>query len=219
MLTPKGIDPGFAHSPGKAYLEPHTVPPLTGYDAVLAERGAAWPTGFTPPPVPAPTKIPASAILPTGTPPERAVQDFLGMFGATMDKGAVMIDATGSAVAVTKALFDDGKGNFKWLSKPDKARRLEHMPLLARTLAEPDEVWWRWEKSRDEKGRWLLKRRYLKAFEIEGAPENRQYGIVAFEWSKAGWTGSTAFVPDRKDPANRASYFDRQRIGRFVFKK
>ena len=30
VSVPKGIDPGFAYNPGKAWLEPHTVPPLQG---------------------------------------------------------------------------------------------------------------------------------------------------------------------------------------------
>jgi uncharacterized protein with gpF-like domain len=45
VWVPKGIDPGFAYNPGKAWLEPQTVPPLQGYDAVLKERKTAWPTG------------------------------------------------------------------------------------------------------------------------------------------------------------------------------
>jgi SPP1 gp7 family putative phage head morphogenesis protein len=216
VLTPKGIDPGFATNPGKAYLEPHTVPPLTGYDAVLQERKAAWPTGFTPPPAPAPTKVPASALLPANTPPEQAVSDFLGVFGASMDQGATFTDAAGSTLAITKALFQDGSGQFKWLANPGKATRIPYTKLLASTLATPDEIWWAWEASRDAPGQWLLKRRYLKAFEVEGAGE---YGIAAFEWGKTGWLGSTAFVPDHASPDKRQAYFNRQRVGRLVWEK
>ncbi|MDR0673351.1 MAG: hypothetical protein LBF93_06780 [Zoogloeaceae bacterium] len=222
VRTPKGIDPGFAYSPGKAWLEPHTVPPLTGYDAVLKERAAAWPTGFTPPPAPTPTKIPANAILPANTPPEQAVADFLNIFGATMDKGALFTDAAGSPLAISKALFIQGEDKtgdkFKWLATPGKAKRIQHINLLAMTLADPDEIWWAWEKSRDNPGKWLLKRRYLKAFEIEGNALN-EYGIVVFEWGRTGWSGSTAFLPTRKANPGRGRYFDKQRIGRIVFKK
>ncbi|WP_413460191.1 PBECR2 nuclease fold domain-containing protein [Herbaspirillum huttiense] len=216
VRVPKGIDPGFAYNPGKAWLEPHTVPPLQGYDAVLKERGATWPTGFTPPAAPAPTSVPRSLLLAPNTPPETAVKEFLDVFGATMERGAAYTDSAGTTMAVTKALFQDGNGELKWLTNPDKASRLEYTYLLAMTLVEPDEIWWNWEKSRSESGRWLLKRRYLRAFELEGSGE---YGVVAFEWGRTGWTGSTAFVPDRKSPENRAAYFDRQRIGRLLFKK
>jgi SPP1 gp7 family putative phage head morphogenesis protein len=216
VLTPKGIDPGFAYNPGKAYLEPHTVPPLIGYDAVLKEREAAWPSGFTPPPAPAPTQIPASALLPPDTPPEQAVSDFLGVFGASMDQGVTFTDAAGSTLAITKALFEDGHGQLKWLANPEKASRLPYIKLLATTLATPDEIWWAWENSRDHPGQWLLKRRYLKAFDVAGSGE---YGIAAFEWGRDGWLGSTAFVPDHSTPEKRLAYFNRQRVGRLVWEK
>lgn len=216
VWVPKGIDPGFAYNPGKAWLEPQTVPPLQGYDAVLKERGTQWPTGFTPPPMPKPTLVPKTALLPADTVPEAAVSDFLEVFGATMDEGASFIDAAGSALAITKALFQDGKGEFKWLSSPGKASRLESIYLLAMTLIEPDEIWWVWVKDHQDKGNWRLKRRYLRTFQIEGSDE---YGFGVFEWGKTGWTGATTFMGTQKTPEERAAYFDKQRMGRLLFNK
>lgn len=214
VRVPKGIDPGFAYNPGKAFLEPHTVPPLTGYDAVLKERGATWPTSIERPPLPAPTRIPASAVLPPETPPQTAVEDFLDVFGATLEKGAAFTDAAGSTLAITKSLFIKGSDkegdNFKWLAEPEKSDRLKYINLMAMTLIEPDEIWWAWEKDAGEPGKWRLKRRYVKAFEIDG---DGRFGVGVFEWSKSGWTGATAF------PASKQKYFDRQRIGRLVWKK
>lgn len=216
VWVPKGIDPGFAYNPGKAWLEPHTVPPLTGYDAVLKERGTAWPTGFKAPALPKPTKVPGSVVLPAGTAPELAVTDFLDVFGATLDEGAAFTDAAGSTLAITKALFikgsDKAGDNFKWLAEPDKADRLKYINLLAMALIEPDEIWWSWDKDASNPGNWRLRRRYLRAFELEDAGK---YAISVFEWGKAGWTGSTAFpVGDKK-----AAYFDKQRKGRLIYKK
>ncbi|AJF00075.1 PBECR2 nuclease fold domain-containing protein [Pandoraea apista] len=216
VRVPKGIDPGFAYNPGKAWLEPQTVPPLTGYDAVLKERGTPWPTSFTPPPTPRPTLVPKSVLLPSGTAPEVAVTDFLDVFGASMTKGAVFTDAAGSSLAITKALFEDGQGQFKWLSAPRKAARLESINLLAMTLIEPDEIWWGWVKDFGANGRWRLKRRYLRAFELGDSTE---YGMAVFEWGSNGWTGATAFMGTQKTAEDRAAYFDKQRIGRLVFKK
>lgn len=223
VTTPVGIDPGFAYNPGKAWLEPHTVPPLTGYDAVLKERGAAWPTGFKAPPLPTATTVPKSVLLPADTPPEVAVSDFLEVFGASMDEGAAFVDATGQRLAITKALFQDGTGEFKWLAKPEKLDRLRHVNLMAMTLIEPDEIWWSWEEDRlwsaenpDDPKRWRLKRRYLRAFELEGSGE---YGVAAFEWGSAGWIGSTAFMAEPSNDKARLKYFDKQRIGRLVFHK
>ncbi len=216
IMTPQGIDPGFAHNPGNAWLEPHTVPPLTGYDAVLKERNAAWPTGFTPPAAPKPTAVPKSAILPPNTPPETAVKDFLDVFGATPSQGVAFTDVSGVTLAVTKALFTDGQGQYKWLAAPGKTERLEFIHLLAMTLIEPDEIWWNWEQDRAENGRWRLKRRYLRAFEVAGTGE---YGIVAFEWGRTGWSGSTAFMASPSNDKARLKYFNKQRVGRLMYQK
>jgi hypothetical protein len=223
VRVPKGIDPGFAYNPGKAYLEPLTVPPLTGYDAVLKERDKPWPTGADRPALPVPKKVPSSTILPPGTPPHVAVEDFLDVFGATVSEGAAFTDATGSTLAISKALFEDGSGEFKWLGKPEKIDRLRYINLMAMTIIEPDEIWWSWEEDRahsnenpDSPKRWRLKRRYLRAFEVEDSGE---YGISVFEWSGRGWTGSTAFVAEPSNDRARLKYFDKQRIGRLLFKK
>lgn len=215
VQVPKGVDPGFAYNPGKAWLEPHTVPPLPEHLDVLKERGTPWPDGFKPPKVGEPTIVPSSVRHSPGTPPEVAVADYLDIFGATLKQGVAFTDVAGSTLAITKALFEDGKDDFKWLSKPSKAARLENLNLLAMALIDPDEIWQVWEKSRDDKGRWLLKRRYLKYFQIDGTDE---YGFAVFEWGKTGWTGSTTFMGTQKTPEERADYFDKQRIGRLIFK-
>ncbi|NTZ82367.1 hypothetical protein FCJ61_04875 [Burkholderia metallica] len=216
IRVPKGIDPGFAYNPGKAWLEPHTVPPLQGYDAVLQERGTPWPTGYTPPPMPTPTKVPVNALLPSGTAPEVAVTDFLEVFGASMDHGAVFTDAAGSSLAVTKALFDDGYGGFAVPPTRRKAGRFESVNLLAMTLIEPDEIWWAWVKDAADDGRWRLKRRYLRAFELEGGSE---YAHVAFEWGRNGWTGDAAIMGAADTASERTAHFDKLRNGRLVYKK
>ena len=226
VWVPKGIDPGFAYNPGKAWLEPHTVPPLQGYDAVLKERGTPWPKkggggngnggGNAPPVMPKPTRIPADVILPADTAPKVAVADFLDVFGASMDQGAAFTDAAGSTLAITKALFQDGNGEFKWLAQAEKADRLRYVNLLAMTLIEPDEIWWAWVQDTKEKGRWRLKRRYLKIFDIEGTGE---FAFAVFEWGTEGWTGATTFMANQKSEEFRQAYFARQRNGRLVYKK
>jgi hypothetical protein len=192
------------------------VPPLQGYDAVLKERGVEWPTGFKVPTMPTPTKIDGAAILSADIQPELAVADFLDVFGADMQTGSAFTDAAGSTLAITKALFQDGKGEFKWLSSEKKLKRLQYINLLAMTLIEPDEIWWVWVKDHHEKGRWRLKRRYLRAFEVDGTNE---YAVSVFEWGRTGWTGSTAFMTTQPTEALQEAYFNKQRNGRLVFKK
>jgi hypothetical protein len=216
VSTPEGIDPGFGYNPGKAYLEPLTVPPLQGYDAVLKARGVKWPTSFKVPAAPKPTVIDRAAILPPDTPPEQAVTDFLDVFGADMEVGSVFTDAAQTSVVISKALFTDGSGDFKWLAKENKANRLQYINFLAMTVADPDEIWWVWVKDNKESGRWRLKRRYLKAFEVDGTNE---YGVAVFEWGRTGWTGATTFMQTQKTEDEKFRYFDKQRDGRLVYKK
>lgn len=224
VWVPKGIDPGFGYNPGKAWLEPLTIPPLQGYDAVLKARKVEWPTSFKVPAAPKPTVIDKAAILPPDTPPEQAVAEFLNVFKADLLVASVWPDVTGTHMVISKELFTDGDGEFKWLSSDKKVDRLKYINLLAMTLEDPDEVWWVWDldgesnkKKPDQPKRWRLKRRYLKAFEIEG---ESKYGVVAFEWSRAGWSGSTAFMTRDKDsPEKQFKYFDAQRRGRLVYKK
>lgn len=218
VLTPKGIDPGFAYNPGKAYLEPHTVPPLQGYESVLRERQGAWPADMVRPPVPTPKRVPASALNPKDTDPDAAVSQYLDVFGASLEKGAVFEDVTGSHITVSRALFTAGadkeNGPYKWLASPGKGSRIEDLNLLAYALAEPDEVWWHWAPGwgGDSKTTkvWRLKRRYIKRFEIDGEQMN---GLAIFEWGANGWTGATTFVPGTQE------YLDKVRLGKLVYKK
>lgn len=87
VKVPKGIDPGFAYNPGKAYLEPLTVPPLTSYADVLTLRKKPWPTDFKAPEASPATKVSANIRMPKGTNPVIGVEEFLGIFGATLEQG------------------------------------------------------------------------------------------------------------------------------------
>jgi SPP1 gp7 family putative phage head morphogenesis protein len=223
VRTPVGCDPGFGYNPGKAWLEPHTVPPLQGYEAVLKTRDQPWPTSIEVPPLPIPTAVKSSILLPYDIDPAVAVEDFLSAFGADLETGVVFEDAAHVPVAITKKLFEDGNGDFKWLAKPEKAQRLQSITLLAMAIIEPDEIWWAWEQdyshareNPDAQPRWRLKRRYLRAFEIN---ESAEFGIAAFEWGSNGWAGSTAFTATQKSATDRLAYFTKQRVGRLIYKK
>jgi hypothetical protein len=215
VLTPKGIDPGFAYNPGKAYLEPHTIRPLQGYESVLTHRSGDRPTGVARLPLPTPKRVPPSALNPKNMDPSEAVSRFLDVFGASLDQGSVFEDVTSTRLVVSKSLFivgaDKEGGPFKWMTAPGKADRIEQMNLLAYTLAEPDEVWWHWVKdwSADGKkeGRWRLRRRYIKLFEIDG---QQQAGLAVFEWGEKGWSGTTTFMPNTLD------YLEKMRVGELI---
>lgn len=218
VLTPKGIDPGFDYNPGKAYLEPHTVPPLQGYESVLKERQGKFPAGMARPTVPKPKRMPSSVLNPSDLDPEEAVSRHLDIFGATLEQGAIFEDVTGTHITVSKALFISGpdkiNGPFKWLKATGKSNRIEDLNLLAYALADPDEVWWHWTPDWSPEGRaigrWRLKRRYIKLFNVDG---QEQAGIAIFEWGDNGWTGATTFTPDTM------GYLDKVRLGKLVHQK
>lgn len=205
VRVPKGIDPGFAYNPGKAYLEPLTVPPLTGYGAVLKQRDKPWPTGFKVPDMPKPTKVSPAILLPADIAPEVAVAEFLSIFGATMEEGAAFTDAAGSTLAITKALFADGAGGVAI-----SADLVSNINLLAMTLLEPDEIWWHWVRDEADVGRWRLKRRYLRAFEVDNS---NQFVAVSYEWGRTGWAGDQ--ITASKTQAD--AWLDDSRIGRPLY--
>ncbi len=114
------------------------------------------------------------------------------------------------------SLFEDGDGDFKWLASTKKSERLKYINLMAMSLLEPDEIWWVWVKDHKNDGRWRLKRRYLRAFSIEGVTE---FAISVFEWGGDGWLGSTTFMAEPSSEKARFKYFDKQRNGRLVYMK
>jgi hypothetical protein len=132
-----------------------------------------------------------------------------------VDQGVVFTDVTGAPLAIDAALFQDGAGNWK----ADKNGRGPFMRLLAETVQTPDEIWLRWEESRDRPGQWLLKRRYVRGFEVAG-DDGPQYGLSVFEYGKDGWTGSTTMIaqPERSAEARRR-YIERQRDGFLLYQK
>lgn len=81
--TPKGVAPGFAYNPGKAYMNPETVPTLPPeYAPVLAARGLVWPTGVitVTPGTPAPRKVTAADLLPGDADNDTCARQFLQAF-------------------------------------------------------------------------------------------------------------------------------------------
>lgn len=193
-------DKGFSGNPGKAWLKPFTPPPLGGLPKT-------FPVGAALPDLPEPTPVPATRLLPDNLTPEAYADAFLAEFGASIDRATVFHDVTGDVLPVSRDLFTDSAGKFK----STKGERGPYMRLLAESIREPDEIWLRWEESRDRPGVWLLKRRYIKSFSLnEGADVH--YGLSVFEYGQDGWTGSTTMMaqPDRSVGA-RKRYIEKQR--------
>lgn len=201
-------DAGWSYNPGQEALRPFIPPPLDTLPSTFSP-------GVSLPDLPAPTVVPATRLLAAGLPPEDYARAFLTEFGADVGRGVVFKDVTKAPLAIDEALFKDGAGNWK----ADKNGRGPYLRLLADTLKEPDEIWLRWEESRDNPGQWLLKRRYIRGFEITGE-NGPQYGLSVFEYGKDGWSGSTAMVAQpSRGPAARRRYIERQRDGFLLHQK
>jgi SPP1 gp7 family putative phage head morphogenesis protein len=201
-------DIGFEGNPGLDALRPFTPPPL---DALPR----TFPVGVALPELPPATPVPASRLLAADLPAEDYARAFLAEFGADIGKPVVFTDVTGGHLVVGEELFRDGAGAWK----ADKNGRGPYMTLLADAIRSPDEIWLRWEEARDQPGKWLLKRRYIKTFEVAGE-NGPQFGLSVFEWGKDGWSGSTVMVaqPERS-ATSRKRYVERQRDGFMLYRK
>lgn len=198
-------DVGWSYNPGKAWMKPFTPPPLDTLPRSFAP-------GVALPDLPKPAPVDAKRILPTGLPPDDYANHFLSEFGASLDKPVLFKDVTGQPLTISDDLFKDGAGQWKIL----KNDREPYLPLLADTIRTPDEIWLRWEESRDKPGAWLLKRRYIKAFELSDGV----FGLGVFEAGQDGWSGSTLFMPKiDRTPQSRMDYIQKQRNGFLHYRK
>lgn len=204
-------DAGFSPARGDGWQAAFTPRPLDAAPATFP-RNMVTPKPF--PPLPVPVAFPASRLLGSGLAPEVYAMTFLAEFKAAIGKPVTYLDVTAEPLMINEGLFKDDRGAWKIT----KRGRAENILLLADTIKQPDEIWLRWEESRNNPGKWLLKRRYLKAFiaEQDGV---QVYGVGAFEYSKEGWVGSTAFQASADTEVKRRAYFEAQRDGFLLYQK
>lgn len=205
--VPNGIGLGFDYNVGKARLRAFTPPPTGGL-----------PTSFPPntdlPDMPKPRAAAADDILPTGQTDDEYIDGFLGKFGTARNQPAVIFtDKAGEDLVISEDLFRDAAGALKL----NKGPRKRYLPIVARALKEPDEIWWIWEEIKDAPGRYQLRRRYISRFTVDGS---QVPGLVVFEHGQNGWTGTTAFAPNADRNANNQDrYLSRQRAGTLAYRR
>jgi hypothetical protein len=212
--VPLGIDPGFEHTPGQSWLR-HSTPQFK----------EQWPANAKPIPIgpaakpalPKPSVAKQSDLLPDDLPEDGYVNAFLNEFGA--DGPMVYKDVLGEPMAINDYLFRSADGQLK-VSK-DKLRH-RYMRLLARAIKEPDEVWSILEPDHSRPGKYRLKRRYIKRWQMEESGQ-QVHGFSAFEYGQGIWTGNTVFTPYSKKQGQRVpernTYLERQREGVLLFRK
>lgn len=201
--VPVGIDPGFDYHPGKAALRPLIPPPLDTPPAGAAAHHAV-------PPV-LPSTQRGAPLLPPGLTDQEYAAAFLARFGATVDSPAIYRDVLDEPLVMGKELFQDGRGEWK----ANKQGRGRYLLLLAEAITDPDEIWLHWEEMRANPGRWLLRRRYIKAFDLGDA----QFGLAMFEWGRYGWRGATIFAPTQATDDARRAYIEKQRAGELIYQR
>jgi SPP1 gp7 family putative phage head morphogenesis protein len=201
-------DAGFGYNPGASSLKPFTPPPLE-------DPPRSFPHGVDLPALPKPQTVAASKLLAAELPPEQYAAAFLDEFGLTPGEARVFEDVTHAPLVISEDLFKDSAGQWK----ADKNKRGPFMRLIADAVRKPDEVWLRWEESRDNPGTWLLKRRYIKGWEVAGE-NGAHYALSVFEFGKDGWQGSTAMMANAGRGADaRLRYANSQREGFLAYRR
>ncbi|WKE65064.1 PBECR2 nuclease fold domain-containing protein [Gallaecimonas kandeliae] len=172
VRVPDGIDPGFEHTPGRARLESAVPPPIASPNPTGTPSLPSRPPGDL-----LPEPRPVSASLSPATSPEQAVSDFLSPFGATSASPAVFQDVVGERLAIGKTLLTDASGALA------STVPTAELPLVAKALQAPDEIWVRLEWHPELK-KATLTRLYLARFQVPGQPLPV---LVVVQWGADGW--------------------------------
>lgn len=205
VRVPEGIDPGFEYIPGAARLRSAIPPEIPEPQLSGSTGGHGLPNRRPSDPLPPPRPFDASELLPEGLPPQDYAASFLERLGATIERPVVFTDVTGERLVLGAALFQKPDGTWK----ADKRKRGPYMPLLARTLEEPDEIWVRleWHYAQQKA---VVRRRYIARFDVEG---QQVPALVVFDLGHGSWSGTTAFSP------STAEYNAAERIGVRIYQR
>ncbi len=181
-VLPKGIDPGFEYAPGRARLissipaeKPiNVIGTANSYGLPNMQGNTAMPTA----------RAFKGKLLPDDLDDEAYVTEFLKQVGISGEEGVVR-DPIGERIVIGRSLFEKKSGALK----SNKRNRGRFMPLLAKALLDPDEIWVRIEALGKNKAL-RISRRYVSQFYIEG--EEKPF-LAVFERSADGWFGVTTF--------------------------
>jgi SPP1 gp7 family putative phage head morphogenesis protein len=202
VQVPAGIDPGFDHNPALSRLR--SVVPV--FDDLPPKTG---PVMQALPRLPPPTEVRANVLLPQGLATQEYIAAFMGEFGPGPELGPkVFEDVAGAQLVLDKELFWDRKAQDY---KVQKRGREVYMRLLARTIAQPDEIWER-QEPHGLKGKPVARRRYFARWRIDGQD---QVTVGVFELGPEGWSGITTYQAE--DDASAENLLNQYRIGTRVY--
>lgn len=207
-----GVRPGrgFAYNPGEASARPFTPPPIDDNNPFYVRLPQTLAPGALPPRLPPGTRISDADLYPEALTAEEVADRFLAEFGAARDRPVTFRDVRGEPLNIGIDMLVNPDGTLK----STKGARGRYLGLVAGAIREPDEIWLRWEESRHKPGEWFLRRRYIRAYEIEGG----QYGLAVFEDGANGWRAITGFAPKAdRTPQARQRYIDEYRGGFLLY--
>lgn len=168
-----GVDPGFSFNVGKAWLDgvtPRPIPDAPDDGAEAVETSAA-------------RFEREGELLDAGVGLEEGAAAFLAELGA--EGGRVITDPAGQRLAVGPALFRRLDGTAPALP----ALRIRSLQLIARAIAEPDQIRETWREAED--GRRMLVRRYIAGFHTPDGLID-----VMAEFGTDGWRARSSAEPD-----------------------
>ena len=207
--VPVGIDGGWNYTPGESWVRSQTPNQLddwatsqdaTSKDTIPDTQVARGPD------LPPPRSVPQSVLMDDDETEEAYVEEFLGEFDASIDQEAYYQDAAGETIVVSDELFRASDGSYK----VKKRGRNRLVRLLARTLADPDEIWARLEPMRNDPGEWILSRYYVARWNVDG---EEQQAVSILQWTPEGWHGVTTF------DASSVAQMERRRAGIRLYRR
>ena len=185
VSVPQGIDPGFAHTPGRARLSGLTPAEIEGR-APLRPAGVPDASARSALPDPRPA---AARPLPADAGPDAAARGFLAPFGAEAAP-AVFADVIGERLVFGPEML---RGDRAGILRDSRA---PYLPLLAETIREPDEIWTRIEYDAAS-GAAQVARRYLARRTLPGLDQP-----LLLVWERRGNGWQARIEPEPADPAS-----------------
>lgn len=202
VQVPSGIDPGWDHAPGASRLDATVPPRLPWHD-----DPPGVPNNGPTEPLPPPARVPATVLLPEPPAPADTGRVFLQALNTDTAAPSIVRDVLGERVVVGPGMFTDSpaavapSAAVPAIPAPTSALTPaigQALPLLARLLSNPDEVWARvlWLAGQ---GSAVVVRRYLGRFEVVAEDGSTRLVSLALERSAAGWAATVdGDIEDRR---------------------
>ncbi len=182
--TPQGIDPGFGYNPGIAgYGRGAELSAMEAHGRFTALQSPFGNRPSDPEPLsPRPAPSGLGATLGPDPSPDALYRAWTDAIGAGE---VILTDPTGARVRLSPAVVDHILEDL-----PGRGGREAFFPLIPELVTDPQEVWVGFAESQIT-GRVLMRRRYVRAFELE---DGGTAGALITDFDGGFWAGFN-FIP------------------------